>query len=492
MEPDTHTHNNALAFKHSGDKHLEFFSKAGSLFDKKESYYGDESSALDLFKSSWLTGDYEISMKLLFWLRDIRGVGSGNRSGFRSSLKWLANDPIGCEWVESNIHIIPELGRWDDLKSLYDTPCEDSALRYWASALIAEEQSYCGLASKWANRQDYKLRNWMQMSPKSFRKMLVRNTKVVEQDICANKWDEVNYQHVPSVAMSRYKTAFNRHDSQRFDNYRKSLVKVHDDGTTELTGKVNAGALFPHDIVRMLLNEVDGGSYGKSLSDETKRLAEGQFLSLPNFYDNVERRIMPFVDCSGSMESCVSGEVTAMAIALGLGLYCSDRLGKDNHFYRIFMPFSDHAKFESWDRELFADAIVNNYGNGYCGSTNINSAFELLLERAEIMSVPKEQMPNVIVILSDQQFDYSFKDNNTPVNSSLERWVKAGFDKPEIIYWNLAGYKNSPATMHDKDVSMLSGFSPSILKSFLSGDKLDPISVMLRTLNDYNVIKPQK
>jgi len=67
------TKNNAVAFDHSEDHLLEFFSKAGSLLKKKSSYYGGESTALELFKAAWRTGREETCMKLAFWLRDIRG-----------------------------------------------------------------------------------------------------------------------------------------------------------------------------------------------------------------------------------------------------------------------------------------------------------------------------------------------------------------------------------------------------------------------------------
>ena len=66
MNPTARTGNNALAFEHSEDFHLEFFSKAGSLFGKKGTYYGNESTALELFKNSWRCGAYETSMKLAF------------------------------------------------------------------------------------------------------------------------------------------------------------------------------------------------------------------------------------------------------------------------------------------------------------------------------------------------------------------------------------------------------------------------------------------
>ena len=148
MNINSKTCNGANAFEHSENHLLEFFSKAGSLYTKKESYYGNESSALELFKNAW-RADAEKAMKLLFWLRDCRG-GAGNRSGTREILTWLGN--THSEWVNANINLIPKYGRWDDLTALYNTPCENSALACWESGILGDN-SVCGLASKWADFQ---------------------------------------------------------------------------------------------------------------------------------------------------------------------------------------------------------------------------------------------------------------------------------------------------------------------------------------------------
>ena len=68
------THNGDFAYDNTGDALVDFFSKAGSLMTgkKRQSYYGDETTALELFKSAWVADKYR-SMQLLMWLRDCRG-----------------------------------------------------------------------------------------------------------------------------------------------------------------------------------------------------------------------------------------------------------------------------------------------------------------------------------------------------------------------------------------------------------------------------------
>lgn len=60
-------------YEFSMNPFLEFFSKAGSRFDTKKSkdFYGENESALSLFKKCWVV-DKVLAFKLLLWLRDCR------------------------------------------------------------------------------------------------------------------------------------------------------------------------------------------------------------------------------------------------------------------------------------------------------------------------------------------------------------------------------------------------------------------------------------
>jgi len=418
-------------------------------------------------------------------------MGAGNRSGFRDIINWLANEPSGKLWLKANLDKIPEYGRWDDLKVLYNTGLESEAMTLWSNA-IKEGNA---LAAKWADAQDVKMRNFLNMTPKQFRKFIVntRKGKIVESLMCKKKWDEIEYSKVPSVAIGRYNTAFNRNDGERYNNWRHSLVKVKDDGTMEVVGDVKAGAIFPHDLVRTVLSETGNafwqGSKPKEYSKETEKLVEAQFQSMPNYYDVTERKIMTILDTSGSMYTPVAGSIQAVDVALGLSLYCSDRLGKDNPFYRKIIPFSSTASLKSWDNMTFAKA-VGHVPDGYVGSTNIISALNLLLESAKLWSIEVDKMPNCLLIISDMQFDQQVEEDNMPIEDALNKWVEAGYNKPQIIYWNLMGYNNQPATKYDKNVGMVSGYSPSTMKAVLEGDDFTPLAIMKRTIAAYPVNEP--
>lgn len=460
------TNNGAATYEHSLDHALEFFSKAGSLFEKRSTFYGSEETALSLFQKTWIV-EKEVSFKLLLWLRDCRG-GAGNRSGFRSSLKWLAeHDP---EWVKLNISQIPELGRWDDLTALYDTPCESEALELWASEI--KKGGKGNLACKWAGRKDNKLRKYMGLTPKEYRKLLVAGTQVVESKMCEKNWKEIEYSNVPSVAMARYSSAFFRNDEERFKSFKEAVKK----GETT----VNTGALFPHDCVRTAM-------HGDA------ELADIQFQQLPNYLEGVDKRIVCICDTSGSMGVPVSGSVQAVHVSIGMSLYCSEKMGKENPFYRKFLQFESETHLTDWSNYSFSD-VVNGKGNifnGAVGSTNIEKALLTLLQFAKFYNAKPDQIPNVLLIVSDMQFNQMTTGNDKPVvEAIMKEWQEAGYEAPTIVYWNTAGYAGSPATVTTPKTALVSGFSPSLLKAVFSSEEITPRTAMNLALEKYDVKKP--
>ena len=85
----TETENGAVALKSTGDGVLDAFGKLGALckVDWESSF--TVVNALDLFYKAWAE-DRVLAMKLLFYMRDIRG-GQGCRTLFRVIVTSLAN-----------------------------------------------------------------------------------------------------------------------------------------------------------------------------------------------------------------------------------------------------------------------------------------------------------------------------------------------------------------------------------------------------------------
>ena len=459
------THEGGRAYEHSLDHHLEFFSKAGSAYTKSKQFYSGAESALSLFQKAWIVNK-ELALKLLFWCRDARG-GAGNRSGSRDCYKWLAaNDPA---WLRVNMPWIPEVGRWDDLRSLFGTELEPEAAALWGALIKSKDV----LAAKWADRKDRPIRDFLNISEADFRKLLsgIRKNHIVEHKMCTARWNEIDYHTIPSLAMARYTKAFDKHDADRFNKYKEGLEKG--------TETIHADVLFPHDCVR-------------TCKHGDIKIADAQFNALPNYMEETNEKIIVLADTSGSMCAAVGGKVCAVDVSQGLALYCSGKIPKENPFHKKFIGFESESKFKDWNGLTFSKAVNDRrVFDGACGGTRIDKALDLILKTALFFNLKQDQLPTLLLIISDMQFHFGgVEGDGSEVEIALKRWVQNGYEIPRIIYWNVSTYAGSPATVKSKNVGLVSGFSPSILKAILSGEDFSPTAIMMRAIEKYKVNKP--
>jgi hypothetical protein len=407
-----------------------------------------------------------VSTKILFWVRDVRG-GAGERQVFRDIISHLVNDTP--QTVRKNISLIPEFGRWDDILVLLGTELEDDMFSLIKTALSNGD----GLCAKWMPRKGEvanKLRRLFKVTPKQYRKMLVELTNVVETKMCAKEWEKIDYSKLPSLASSRYQKSFNRNDSQRYEEYKQSLLE----GTT----KINAGAVYPYDIIKSMEN---GG-------DDVVNNA--QWDSLPNWMEGSVERILPVVDVSGSMSCPVGGNsnLTCMNVAISLGMYISER--NEGGFKDAFITFSESPQLEYLTgnlRQRYNQLSRADWGM----STNLEKVFQLILKQAKNKNISEDVMPTKILILSDMQFNVASRREFNSQSMIESMYEEAGYKIPDIIYWNLnASGGNFPVEFDKNGTALVSGFSPSILKSILGGKNMTPESIMMDTVNDerYSVI----
>jgi hypothetical protein len=469
------TNEGANAYENAINACVEFFSKAGSLFEKRGSFYSNEANILTLFADAFKE-DSITALKLLFWVRDCRG-GAGNRSGARKIITHLANTHTKLMGI--NMHLIPVYGRWDDLKALFTTPLRDAAGQMWADAIRNGDI----LAAKWAKREHKPTRHALGLKESEFRKMLasIRKDHIVEHKMCQKKWNAINFKHVPSVAMARYTKAFDKHAHENFQAYKAALTN----GTTT----VHAETLFPHDCIRTAL-------YG---DDE---MAEHQFNALPDYLDGTDEQIMVIADTSGSMDQGIGGKVTALHVSMGMALYCSSRLPEDSPFYKRFIAFCSEGKFVDWRKHTFKQAISDrNVFDRAVGSTRIDLALKTILDIAVNKNIPQRLMPTTLLIVSDMQFSDGGCDNGygwdsqglneeqslTEIERAMVQFERAGYSRPKIVYWNTAGYDGQQDTVNSNDVGLVSGFSPAVCKAIFGGEDFTPYAIMLRAIEKYKV-----
>jgi hypothetical protein len=456
----TTTENGMTTNTTSLNSNVDLFFKAGAMRN------ADENSIISLVSKAWVE-EPTTCLRILFWARDVRG-GAGERRFFKTAIKYIADkDPQGMSDI---LGLIPEFGRWDDLLIFEDTHSEEFALSIIDTALGNDN----GLCAKWMPRKGSfasKLRKFMSLSPKEYRKRLVELTKVVETQMCAKEWDSIEFGKLPSVASARYQKAFGKNAYESYSAYIQSLVKGE--------AKINASAVYPYDVT-------------KSLRNGNTTVASEQWKALPNYLEGSTERILPLVDVSGSMDSSCGGNLTCMEVAISLGLYISER--NEGPFKDHFITFSSSPQLQHLTGDLkdrYDQMSMADWGM----NTNLEAAYKLILNQAVKHNISQDEMPTQILILSDMEFDsatntrsWGSSNRNSTWGPTAQEMVKdmftnAGYEMPNIVYWNIQSRgENVPVRFDEQGTALISGFSPSIMTSLLSGGTMTPVGIMMETI----------
>jgi hypothetical protein len=435
------------------------------------------SACVDLFykigasRGKNITGDFtaayvensDVALRIAQWARDVRG-GAGERQLFRDILVHLEKrDPDAALAL---LRKVPEVGRWDDIFVFQSPVLKSAAYTMLGDALRAKN----GLAAKWTPRKGKiaaEVRAFFGMTPKQYRKSLVTMTTVVETQMCAGDWDNINFSHVPSVASRLYKKAFNRH-SPAFAEYVAKLV------SGDKTVKVNANAIFPHDVLKGIAH-----SYEKLDKTETDHVI-AQWDALPNYVGDAS--ILPLVDVSGSMTTSVPGStVRCLDVAVSLGLYLADK--NKGVFKDTFLTFSSKPQLVTLKGNI-VDKVTQMSKSDWEMSTNLHAAMDKILSVAVKASVPASDMPAMLLVLSDMQFNQCARYDDSAMQMIERKFADAGYVVPQIVFWNLNASDNVPVKADKSGTALVSGFSPSIMTSLLAADmdQFTPEGIMLKTV----------
>lgn len=479
-EKDTYTKNGAITNSTSHNACLDLFFLAGACRNESEQ------NIINKLVCAYAE-DRVKCLKIIFWAGDIR-QGAGERRFFKLALKWL-NDKHADD-LQTYLSFIPEYSRWDVLFDLANI--NDKVLDY-----ICENIKTNGLLCKWLPRKlrvtdkkkkvegntttirkkqrvlynglAKKIQKKLNISEKEYRKLLVANTKVVEQQMCAKKWNEINYEQVPSVAMNKYNKAWYRNDEIRFKEYLDSVNKGEK--------KINASVIFPHDIVKGILSS--SFYYG-----DVGKLNEAQITqwnNLPNYLEGKSNSIIPVCDVSGSMIGL------PICISVALGLYISER--NEGAFKDAFITFSSNPQMQYLKGDI-NKRIQQLVTSKWQQNTDFVKVFELILNKAIQNRLSQDDIPKTILVISDMEFDEASW-GNTNFEHIKSLFEQNGYKLPQIVFWNVNGRAgNLPVTMRDENVALISGASPSIIKAVLT-DEISPIKIMNNVIETerYSFIK---
>lgn len=445
---DAKTANGAVTHSTSLNSILDLYFIAGA--SRKMS----EESITKMFVAS-LAENTLLTMKLLFWARDIR-EGAGERRFFNICLKYLKNSKP--ELLMKNAHLISEYGRWDDILELITINSNDDLTKMSLDLISDGLKSKNGLLSKWLPRKGDLanfLRKSFKQTPKEYRKTLVELSNTIEQKMCSNDWTAIDYSHVPSISMNKYRTAFYRKDGERFKSFIEAVTKGE--------VKINASVIYPHQLYQAWHRK---GQDAKAI--------EAQWYAMPNYLKGSTQRILPVCDVSSSMFSDV-----AIDMSVSLGLYISER--NEGIFKDAFITFAERPQMV-YLKGTFVEKLVQLRNSPWGGSTNIQATFEMILEKAVTHKLSENDMPTTLLIISDMEFNSAGKKTN--LEAIRKQFEKSGYTMPNLVFWNVrAREKNVPANAHDKGVGLVSGASPNTIEAVLQGDSFTPVGLMLKKLN---------
>jgi hypothetical protein len=300
------------------------------------------------------------------------------------------------------------------------------------------------------------IRDELKMTNKKYRTWIKENSETVEQKMSSNYWKVIDYSKVPSVAMKQYGKAFDKHDANRFKDFK-----------LDKTQKINASVLYPHQVIKHLGVDV--------------LLAEKFWENLPNFIKEGER-ILPIIDVSGSMSYN-----RVLMIAISLGLYLAERMY--GPFKNSFLTFSERPQLVKINpKHSLSDKIrfIEDSNWGVC--TNFHTSYELILKSAKMFNVKQENMPTMLICLSDMQFDEAVA-GQLALDVMRDKFKKAGYEMPKLVMWDLRAKEEAQRGSHAKHdeegVALVSGFSPSIMKAVLALEDVPdftPFDVMMEAI----------
>jgi hypothetical protein len=483
-----HTENGAKSYESTTDPRLDLFFKTvrGITTEDLE----------ELLTRSWEVSPRD-TMRTMFYVRECRG-GKGERKIFFDFMFWLWRHHR--EYFEKNITCIPFYGCFKDLRKIVETgnhiswekgwslepSFEKTIVSYWCEVLGKDVEALnrnenITLAAKWVPVQNGKFCKEMKLTHKLFRKMirlLREKLDIVECKMSAGEWDKIYFERVCSLSMKKYSNAFRKHCESRFSEFLESVKKGEK--------KMNVGQLYPSDIAGPYLG------FSSSEVNETMEVAWEQLLTkCRSTLCKSNKKFISVVDTSGSMNG------KPLEVAVSLGLFLSE-LYPESQFYRKFITFSHNPTLQAVQGETLRDRVRNLHSGDWGMNTNLQKVFTLLLDQ----STPEDH-PDVVLILSDMQFDtacqsrqdfigWGEESDATIINQSstnleeIERkYTEKGLVRPRLIFWNLrANTIDFPATTAVRDCGLVSGYSTSLMSALLEDGEISPMSLYRKTIDN--------
>lgn len=452
----TYTANGAVSNRSTLDPVLDYFSRAGAM-------RSNVAGAVDLFKKAY-NADPQLAVRCLFYLRDVRG-GQGERNLFQETLNTLDS-----ELLLKVVGYVPEYGRWDDI------PVTEKTADLLYEQFVHDEQNMVqgnsvSLLAKWLPSENASsketiqkartLMSYWDMSPKQYRKRvsaLRKHIGLLEQKMSSREWTDIDYSKLPSQAHRKHVKAFSKHDEIGYREYLEAVSKGEK--------KINAGTLFTYEIYDELFKTYSRPE--KAVLDAMTAL----WNALPDYTNDSNALVL--ADVSGSMTG------RPMSVSTTLAVYFAER--NKGRFANTYMTFTNIPQVVTIQGGDLYDKLnyVQHHNVGY--NTDLAAAFNAILKAAVDAKCTQEEMPAVLYIISDMQFDSQMSNSSeTNFETAQRKFAEAGYELPHVVFWNVNGGNDSPATKYDDKVTLISGSNQSAFKYAV--EHKSPVELMHEVLN---------
>jgi hypothetical protein len=331
----------------------------------------------------------------------------------------------------------------------------------------------------------------------NYRKMvsdLNRKLDTVQIKQCDNNWRAINPSNQTSITMKKQSKAFlnlNKDGTVRShcldrvicaDKFREHIRNLAL-GRSNVSGK----RIGINDFVRSALQLQDRDCYEIDLLNAQWK---------DNALETDELgKMIAMVDVSGSMEG------DPMNAAIGLGI----RVAEKSMFGKRIMTFS---AVPTWinlnDCNNFVEMVQRVKKADWGMNTNFAAALNMILDAIISQKMKPDDVEDmVLAVFSDMQIDNADPQSNSLMDLIEKKYADAGkrlwgkpFKVPHILFWNLRSTNGFPSLSSQRNVSMMSGFSPSLLNVFcekgMSGlNSCTPWSLFLSSLDNprYNFLE---
>lgn len=390
----------------------------------------------------------ELSQLFSMFIRDPRyGLGRRDLGRRLMSMTGVAIDNI------------IKAGRVDDLFFIeYDSvEAWDATLEY----LKTEIEKGNELVKKWMPRYSSKhlelarfIAKYYGMNKQQYGHFIKCNT--TENKLSRHNFDEIEFEHVPSLAMIKYAHAFAT-KPETSARYAKYLQDVRE-GKKDL--KVSTTTVY--DIYK----------------NRTKIDADLFFSKI----EKISGSWIPIVDSSGSMQNGNDSYGKAMAIGHYLAkcsTYAPNKVISFSSEPQLINLGDTPRRRHYWGMQeepegnsIYEKEIASMY-TGDCSNTDFGKVMELL-------SHLDGNMPEYLVVLSDMEFDYG---SSMSKEATMRLFQQKGYTT-KIVWWNLNAYHTTAPEMDNKGNIFLSGYNPMLLKFLEAG--FDGNKFLYKLLKEYS------